>query len=94
MSNDPKDTIVDMDKLSHKINYIPNASTLRKCSGFYTKFNGKVYERHNFEIGYFHRFGCNFEEFENGLGNYTTAIVELPHGELVEAVVNSIKFLE
>lgn len=36
-------------------------------------------------IALFHQFGCDYEEFETGVGNYTTAIIEWPDGK-VEAV--------
>lgn len=77
-----------------KINMNPHISNLRKCSGCYTNFNGKYYEKHNFELGVFHQFGASYKEFENGAGNYSTAIVELPDGKIVEAIVSSIKFLD
>jgi len=42
--------------------------------------------------GLFHQFGCDFEEFESGAGNYTTAIVELPSGEIITPCVDLIRF--
>ena len=88
--------MTDFENSRRKINMNPDISTLRKCSGSYSKYNSEIrkYEIVNFELGAFHQFGCTYEEFENGAGNYTTAIVELPNGQLVEATVNSIKFVE
>lgn len=63
---------------------------MRKCKGRYYK-QGKY---HDFEMGYFHRWGCNYEEFETGAGNYSTAIVELPSGEIVMPVADDIQFLD
>lgn len=44
--------------------------------------------------GLFHQFGCDYEEFETGLGNFTTAIVEKRNGEVVNIEVALIKFLD
>lgn len=63
---------------------------MRKCKGRYYKKG----QYHDFETGYFHQFGYNYEEFENGAGNYSTAIVELPTGEIVMPVVDDIQFLD
>jgi len=63
---------------------------LRKCRGRYYKKG--VY--HTFFEGYFHGWGCNYEEFETGPGNYSVAIVELPDGEVVMPVADDIWFLD
>jgi hypothetical protein len=42
----------------------------------------------------FHQFGCDFEEFEGGPGNYTTAIVEWPDGSMANVPVGFIRFLD
>lgn len=66
---------------------------LRKCKG---KLN--IYENgwHDmeFELGYFHEWGMNYEEFESGAGNYSVAIVELPNGEIVMPMADDIVFLD
>ncbi len=62
----------------------------RYCKGKYYNSGGL----HEFEIGRFHQWGSNFEEFENGAGNYSTAIVELPDGTVVMPVADDICFLE
>ena len=69
---------------------------MRKCKGTYTKYNIEkgMYETHDFKTGYFHQWGCNYEEFETGAGNYSVAIVELPTGEIVMPVADDIQFLE
>ena len=41
---------------------------------------------------WFHVFGSAYEEFENGPGNYTTAIIELEDGTVVEALPTEIQF--
>lgn len=45
---------------------------MRQCKGRYFK-DGKFYE---FELGYFHQWGSDYEEFEAAPGNFTTAIVD------------------
>lgn len=44
--------------------------------------------------GLFHGWGHNYEEFESGPGNYTTAIIELDDGRVVEAAPNTVQFLD
>ena len=44
--------------------------------------------------GLFHQWGCDFEEFQCGIGNYTIGIVELPGGRIVETVPENIQFLK
>lgn len=43
--------------------------------------------------GIFHQWGNSFEEFENGPGNYSIAIIELPNGEVIEVLPSKIKFI-
>lgn len=47
-----------------------------------------------FELGYFHQWGCNYEEFESGAGNYSVAIVELPNGKVIMPSVDCIEFID
>ena len=42
--------------------------------------------------GLFHQFGCAYEEFETGVGNYSTAIVEMPDGSVKNVPVELIIF--
>jgi hypothetical protein len=44
--------------------------------------------------GKFHDWGVEFEEFENGPGNYTVAIVEMPDGSIQTLVPWLIRFLD
>lgn len=46
------------------------------------------------ETAKFHQFGCDFEEFEMGPGNYSTAIIELDDGSVRNVPVNHINFLK
>lgn len=67
---------------------------MRKCNGFYNNFANGKWERLFFEKGFFHAWGINYEEFGNGAGNYSVAIVELPNGEIIMPCATDIKFLE
>lgn len=40
----------------------------------------------------FHQFGVNYEEFENGPGNYTTAVIEWPDGRVENVPVEHVQF--
>lgn len=44
--------------------------------------------------GVFHQWGSSYEEFESGPGNYTTAIVELTDGSIVEVLPRYLKFID
>lgn len=67
---------------------------LRKCKGKYNIYENGKWHSHEFELGYFHQWGTNYEEFESGPGNYTVAIVELPDGRIVMPVADDIVFLD
>lgn len=42
----------------------------------------------------FHQFGCNFEQFESGAGNFSTAIIEWPDGRVENVEVERVRFLD
>lgn len=42
----------------------------------------------------FHQFGCSYEEFETGAGNYTTAVIEWPDGTVGNVPVEHVRFLD
>ena len=44
--------------------------------------------------GLFVQYGCDYEEFESGPGNYSTAIVEMPDGTVKNIPVGKLKFLD
>ena len=46
------------------------------------------------ERGYFREFGVNYEEFESGAGNFSTAIIEKDDGFLVNIPVENVQFLD
>jgi hypothetical protein len=44
--------------------------------------------------GVFHQFGISFEECEKGIGHFTTAIIELKSGDVLDSVpAGYIKFI-
>ncbi len=42
----------------------------------------------------FHTFGVDYEEFETGAGNFSTAIIELDDGTIKNVPVEHIKFIK
>jgi hypothetical protein len=42
----------------------------------------------------FHAFGCDYEEFEEGPGNFSTAIIERKDGAIENVPVEMIKFIK
>lgn len=42
--------------------------------------------------GIFHQFGSDYEEFESGPGNYSTAIIEMPDGSVKNVPAELIVF--
>lgn len=52
------------------------------------KFHGGPYKAK------FHQWGAEYDEFENGPGNYTVAIVELEDGSIKTIPPNWLKFEE
>jgi|CXWK01.1.fsa_nt_gi hypothetical protein len=43
--------------------------------------------------GVFHQWGCSYEEFESGPGNFTVAIVETKDGVIHEVLPTNLKFI-
>jgi hypothetical protein len=41
----------------------------------------------------FHQFGVAYEEYDAGPGNYSTAIVELPDGQVLAIPADKIRFI-
>lgn len=42
----------------------------------------------------FHQFGVDYEEFESGAGNFTTAVIEWPNGKVQNVPVHLVRFLD
>lgn len=45
-------------------------------------------------VGLFHRWGCDYEEFESGPGNYSTAIVEMEDGTIKNVPCEMVQFIK
>ena len=43
--------------------------------------------------GMFHQWGSEYEEFENGPGNYTVGIVETPDGKIITVIPEDMRFI-
>lgn len=69
-------------------------TNLRKCKGkYYVRENFKYVTKY-FSLGYFHQWGCDYEEFESGAGNYSVAIVELQDGKIIMPHARDITFID
>jgi len=53
----------------------------------------KRYEKVEAGKAVFHQFGVGYEEFENGPGNFSTAIIEKEDGSIENVYVEMIKFI-
>ena len=53
--------------------------------------NGR-YEKVAIGHGTFHQFGIDYEEFDTGLGQFTTAVVEMPDGSVRNVPLEMIVF--
>lgn len=61
---------------------------------YQTKVKGTgCFEKEFSTNGFFHVWGVNYEEFEDGVGSYTMAIIELLDGTITEVLPNNIKFI-
>jgi hypothetical protein len=59
----------------------------------YERVKGQThYEKVPDGYGLFHQWGVEFEEFENGPGNYSTAIIEMSDGSVRNVPVELIVF--
>ena len=52
------------------------------------------WEKDYTNTGRFHQWGQSYEEFENGPGNFTVALVELSDGTIVEVLPPNLKFVD
>jgi len=51
-------------------------------------------EKASGEVGYFHEWGTDFEEFESGPAQFTVAIVEKKDGSVVMVAADMIQFID
>lgn len=45
-------------------------------------------------FAWFHGFGCNYQEFESGAGNFSTAICETSNGSILNVQVDLVRFVD
>ena len=71
-------------------------SNLRKVHVFkqVRRADGLGFDRTFETTGEFHQWGQDYEEFETGPGNFSTAIVELPDGTVQNVPVEMIAFVD
>ena len=55
--------------------------------------NTGCFEKEFKNIGEFHQWGCAYEEFKAGPGNYTVAIVEDEDGDIHQVLPQNIRFI-
>jgi len=69
---------------------------MRKVKYFkYVKVEGKAWSvKVDAGEAKFHQFGCDYDEFESGAGNYSTAILELDSGEVKTVSADMIQFID
>lgn len=65
---------------------------MRKAKVFERMRVGGAWSRVEVGVGVFHGFGCDFEELENGARNYSTAIVEMDDGRIMNPAVEMVVF--
>ena len=54
----------------------------------------KIYPKFEDGTAVFHAFGCDYEEFDSGQGNYSTAIIERADGSVENVPAHMIKFIK
>jgi hypothetical protein len=69
---------------------------MRKVKVFSYKWNStlRCNEVMGFKVGKFHQFGTNYEDFENGTGNFSVAIIEFDDGTVDSFPVTYIQFID
>lgn len=66
-----------------------------ECKIITYEYNGDVRnKRETLVNGVFHQWGADYEEYENGPGNYSVGIVELEDGSVQRFIPENIKFIE
>lgn len=67
----------------------------RKTANGQTRYgNIDRYEKSEFQSGVFHQFGCDVEEDEQGFSSYSTAIIELEDGVVINQPLNLFRFTD
>ena len=65
---------------------------LRPCE--YRSWNSETRQWDWGNFGAFHQWGLAYEQFDNGVGNYTIALIETPDGNMVEAAPCYMRFTD
>lgn len=66
---------------------------MRECSGYCWKYNYDTGKNEKVEFtGKFHAFGVDWEEVGDGVGMFTTAVVELTDGTMLNVPAVNVKF--
>lgn len=69
---------------------------MNKRNVYFYKYEKAEGETHHKKVlggvGLFHEFGCDYEEFDSGAGNYSTAIIELEDGAIKNIPVELVVF--
>ena len=55
---------------------------------------GIVAQQDTATFGLFHQWGSDYDEYQDGPGNFTVAIVEMPDGTVKSVNPSEIKFIE
>lgn len=70
-------------------------SELRRVNVFeFVKNEDRTYTKRIVKQGYFHQWGSDYEDYESGPGNFSTAIVEMDDGTVENVYVEMISFVE
>lgn len=66
-----------------------------ECKIITYEYNGGIRNKRETVVnGVFHQWGSDYEEYENGPGNYSVGIVELEDGNVQRFIPENIKFIE
>ena len=80
-------------KVEYKDGAIENAPKNDLASLNQSGINRRFSELEEKGEALFHGWGCDYEEFELGAGNFSTAIIELADGSVKNVPVEHIKFI-
>lgn len=67
---------------------------MRKCRGKVIVGKNGEWHEEEFELGFFHQWGIDYEFLGSDLGFFSAAIVELPDGRIITPHADKIQFLE
>ena len=85
--------IADLEAESATLKVRPELRKAQIYETAYSKEERKKIKILKPEIFFFHKWGCEYEEFEGGAGNYTVAILEKENGDITTYFAHQIKFI-